>query len=415
MSCLSEGFAVRRRLRRLAAVVVGMAVAWCAPLSRAQGMGSDSWVDPATGHRVVHISRLPGRDSASLYFHQNSFTAAGDKMVFLHSGQEPGIAIYTLGLNGSASIGTGRTTRIANVPGRFLGYPVIGPKSREVYYFSGQSIMATNLDTLRTRIIAELPRDWDFTPQSLQGLTLNSDETVLAGTETPGAANVYMAPATAGAPREDSVTATWKAKLPSFLFTVDVPTGRMKIILRGTDWYDHVQFSPTDPNLLMFAHEGPGDKVDRIWTIHTDGSGVTNVRPRQVQGEVAGHEFWGRDGKTIWFKDELLGRQNRLIGRNITTGRETVYTVPAESVSMHYTLSHDGRLFAGDGGHANPAIYLYTPGGNGELRAEELCRIPGNDYKRREPSAFFTPDDKWVVFSSNESGTTQIYAVSAGK
>ena len=37
------------------------------------------WVDAATGHRVVRLSREPG--SASLYFHQNAYTAEGDKMI----------------------------------------------------------------------------------------------------------------------------------------------------------------------------------------------------------------------------------------------------------------------------------------------------------------------------------------------
>src|SRR6516225_12196152 len=38
------------------------------------------WVDPATGHKVVRLSREPG--SSSLYFHQNGYTASGDRMVF---------------------------------------------------------------------------------------------------------------------------------------------------------------------------------------------------------------------------------------------------------------------------------------------------------------------------------------------
>ena len=37
-------------------------------------------------------------------------------------------------------------------------------------------------------------------------------------------------------------------------------------------WIDHQQFSPTDPNLLLYAHEGTWHEVDRIWTIRTDGS-----------------------------------------------------------------------------------------------------------------------------------------------
>ena len=37
------------------------------------------WIEPATGHRVVRLSDEPG--TASLYFHQNPYTATGDKMV----------------------------------------------------------------------------------------------------------------------------------------------------------------------------------------------------------------------------------------------------------------------------------------------------------------------------------------------
>src|SRR5262249_28074378 len=53
---------------------------------------------------------------------------------------------------------------------------VVGPKTRQVFYFKGPTIYATNLDTRATRAIvtrAELP--------SGSGLTVNADETVLAG------------------------------------------------------------------------------------------------------------------------------------------------------------------------------------------------------------------------------------------
>jgi hypothetical protein len=37
------------------------------------------WVDSATGHRIIRLSDEGG--TASLYFHQNPYTASGDKMV----------------------------------------------------------------------------------------------------------------------------------------------------------------------------------------------------------------------------------------------------------------------------------------------------------------------------------------------
>src|SRR5262249_38692411 len=38
------------------------------------------WIDPATGHRIVRLSDDSG--GSSLYFHQNSFTPKGDRLVF---------------------------------------------------------------------------------------------------------------------------------------------------------------------------------------------------------------------------------------------------------------------------------------------------------------------------------------------
>src|SRR5260370_30440179 len=37
------------------------------------------WIDPDTGHRVVRLSKEPG--SASLYFHQNAYSADGQKLI----------------------------------------------------------------------------------------------------------------------------------------------------------------------------------------------------------------------------------------------------------------------------------------------------------------------------------------------
>jgi len=42
------------------------------------------WIEPATGHRVIRLSREPG--NASLYFHQNSYTAEGDKLLITTPG-----------------------------------------------------------------------------------------------------------------------------------------------------------------------------------------------------------------------------------------------------------------------------------------------------------------------------------------
>ena len=62
------------------------------------------------------------------------------------------------------------------------------------------------------------------------------------------------------------------ARIPLTLFTINLTTGKLTPLLHSTDWVNHLLFSPADPTLLMYCHEGPWQKVDRIWMIHTDGT-----------------------------------------------------------------------------------------------------------------------------------------------
>ncbi len=69
------------------------------------------------------------------------------------------------------------------------------------------------------------------------------------------------------------------ARLPLVLFTLRLEPGPngakpgdLKPLLHSTDWINHLLFSPTDPTLLMYCHEGTWQDVNRIWMIHTDGT-----------------------------------------------------------------------------------------------------------------------------------------------
>ena len=50
------------------------------------------------------------------------------------------------------------------------------------------------------------------------------------------------------------------------------------LLKHDTNWLNHLQFSPTDPNLLMYCHEGHWQLVDRIWTI----DGLPLTRPESI-------------------------------------------------------------------------------------------------------------------------------------
>ena len=131
------------------------------------------------------------------------------------------------------------------------------------------------------------------------------------------------------------------------LFTIDVKTGEAKTILKSTDWLNHLEFSPTDPTLLMFCHEGPWHKVDRIWTIRTDGSQITKVHTRTMFMEIAGHEFWSAEGKELFF----ISLERALMASQVSTGARFEFSTPKSLFQTRVTtasvpaISPDGKRF----------------------------------------------------------------------
>jgi len=294
---------------------------------------------------------------------------------------------------------------------------VVGKKSRQVYYSRNDLVLATHLDTHTTRQLGQLP------PEIRGGsrFAVNADETLLAGSTVEAGA----APRPGGGERlsqEASLERRWAARLPMRLFTVEINSGKVKTFAPSTEWLNHVQFSPTDPSLIMFCHEGPWHKVDRIWTIRSDGSGLQKIHARTMDMEIAGHEFFAPDGKTVWYDLQTpRGQEFWLAGRVLGSEKTFRYKVAREQWSVHYNISPDGRRFAGDGGgpHSVAApgngqwLYLFTPR-DGVLHGEKLVDLTKHDYGL-EPNVDFTPDGKWIVFQANMQGKPHVYAVEVAK
>jgi oligogalacturonide lyase len=363
------------------------------------------WIDPSTGHRVIRLSTEPG--SSSFYFHQNGYAESGDKMVF---STREGLATVDL-----------KTGKIEPLVSGRVHHMVVGKKSRQAFYMKDDTVYATHLDTRATRTIVKRSE-----LRSGSGLTVNADETVLAGSYTEGGPATMPPPAAAprGTPAviESRLEARWAARRPMVLYTIRIKTGEVETFHHSTDWLNHVQFSPSDPTLLMFCHEGPWHKVDRIWTIRTDGSGLRKMHTRTMDMEIAGHEFWSPDGQIIWYDLQTpRGQEFWLAGLVLATGEKIRYKVERDQWSVHFNVSRDGKLFAGDGGGPQMVakakdgqwIYLFRPE-NGVLRGERLVNMARHDYQL-EPNVTFTPDWKWIVFRSNMHGASHVYAVEVNK
>jgi oligogalacturonide lyase len=367
-------------------------------LSQSDKEPAREWIEPATGHRVVRLSDESG--TSSFYFHQNEFTATGDKLVLA---TRRGLGVLDW-----------KTRKIEPlVEGRASGV-VVGKNTRQVYYIRDGAVRATHLDTGKTRDIVKLPPEI----RGGSGLAINADETLLGGSFVERGQQAAPPPSQRPANRGGGLEARWASHLPMRLYTVRIKDGDIKTFHPSTEWLNHVQFSPTDPTLMMFCHEGPWHKVDRIWTIRTDGSEPRKIHTRKLDMEIAGHEFFSPDGKIIWYDLQTPKSKEFWLAGRVLASEETIkYRVAREHWSVHFNVAPDGKLFAGDGGGprsvAAPGngqwIYLFTPR-DGQLQAEKLVDLSKHDY-RLEPNVQFTPDGKWIVFRSNMHGATHTYAV----
>ena len=388
-----------------------------------------SWIDPDTGHRVIRLTREPGSDS--FYFNYNAYTPDGKKMALITPGSGIGVLDLTTFAEKSLVKGPAKTI-------------IVGSKTPTLYYTKStddpyfSTLWSVNLDTGENKKLADLPRRASV-------VTINADETLGAGTFIEGDANAggaydgtpqqtpsRMSATNMGEPanKGELMARRLAAKLPVTMFTINLQTGKITpLIEHSTDWLNHLQFSPADPTLLMYCHEGSWEKVDRIWTIRTDGTQNQLIHKRTLEMEIAGHEWWGADGQTLYYQLHFPrgGRVSFIASYHVGTGERTWLQYNPDQSSIHDNSSPDGKLFCGDGDNRSPWIFLFRPKliqdrgtigdhliKGGYLESEKLVNMAKHNY-RLEPNPSFTPDMKFIVFRSNLFGPDYAFAVEVAK
>ena len=387
-----------------------------------------SWIDADTGHRVIRLTREPGSDS--FYFNINGYSSDGKRMVYTSPGAMSVLDLATL-----------ETKQLVKGGGKAI---VVASKTPTLYYSKPtqdplfSTLWCVNLDTGENRKIADLPRRASV-------VTINADETLGAGTFIEGEANAggaydgtpaqvpsRMSATNLGEPENKGqlMARRLAAKLPVTMFTIDLKTGAVKpLIEHSTDWLNHLQFSPADPTLLMYCHEGAWQMVDRIWTIRTDGTQNQLIHRRTMEMEIAGHEWWGADGKTLFYQLHFPrgGHVSFIASYNVATEERVWLQYNPDQSSIHDNSSPDGKMYCGDGDNKSPWIFLFHPKlienrqtvgehliKGGYLESEKLVNMSKHNY-RLEPNPSFTPDQKFIVFRSNMFGPDYAFAVELAK
>ena len=445
-------------MRRMILAALAAAVS-LSSVARAANLPA-SWVDKDTGHRILRLTNEPG--SSGFYFNVNAYTPDGKEMVYnapdgIHVLDLATLKTRLLVPNPPSPPGAAPTGRAFFRRGAHA--VVVGHKTNSVFFTkfdeaSNRSVLyKADVYTGKVTKLVALP------PRAMVA-TVNADETLAAGTynENPtppseeygrnrprpsGAASAAQPGQRGGSlvqpeGKGEMMMRRLAAHIPVVLFTINLQTGKVTALLHSTDWIGHMLFSPTDPTLLMYCHEGLWHDVDRIWMIHTDGTHNTLIHKRTMAMEIAGHEFWGLDGETIWYDWQYPESEVfYLAGYNLETHKSVAYHMSRNSWSIHFNLTRDLSLFCGDGGDPgqvadapdgewielfHPEMIHLTPDTLNEpsfwqpgvFHAEHLVNMSHHDY-HLEPNVRFSPDKKLIIFTSNMFGRSYVFAVEVAK
>jgi oligogalacturonide lyase len=376
----------------------------------------DEWIDKDTKHKVIRLSRIEGNSNLSFYFHNSPFI--GNKMVYYSSSKNDVSGVQKQEISSINSrnkqlhildLATLKSEQLTFHSSPMNG-EIVDEKNGNVYYQIKDSVFVVNVNTRKVDLVYVFPDDFKASIT-----TVNADGTLLSGAKSSDQEKELFRQNPA---KSSYFNIIYEAKLPRTLFTVNVKTKQLNKIFTDSAWLNHVQFSPTDPALLMFCHEGPWHKVDRIWTIDVNSKAIKLMHKRTMDMEIAGHEWIGPDGKTIWFDlQQPRGQTFFVAGADIKTGKEIKYALQRNEWSIHFNISPDQQWFCGDGGDPGQVakapdgqwIYLFKPEAD-HLVSTKLVNMKHHQYKL-EPNVHFSPDGKWVIFRANFEGIENVYAV----
>lgn len=279
--------------------------------------------DPLTGRPVRQLTTDENSWSHHFYFTENSFTRGREEIYFISDRDTPGAANVLW-----MDLPSGEMRRITAIeaPARISGHTK-DPDSTRLLYWHDRTAMIMDLQTREAIPLYTVPEG--FAPARLSlscdkrtvAIQINEDIGVEHGINYAGFAEKMY-----GVKRSVILTA---------------PAGggeKARVLLRDTAEGGHLQFSPTDPNLLMFCHEGPWHLIHQRIYLLDAGSGEVWPCFRQGPEDSVGHEFFTQDGQ-IFFDNRGPGHDG-----TITSSRtQAVAQEAAETDFIPYVGVADRR------------------------------------------------------------------------
>jgi hypothetical protein len=388
-------------------------------MSIGQSLEPESTVatDPDTGRRITQWTAAEA-NNYPLYYFIPSITrpepGKPDYLVF-HSERSSWVQLYRMDLaNGVITQLTDGHTRNSGwalwcewcLRGIYNHLSALNQATREVFYFQDEQLRGVHLDTLETRLVAELPRricisQNGFSPDGRWFVFVHADSAMYHQRLSDRLAAKDMMPHWDD--REG-----WRNSVPCTIGVVDTASGRVHDVI-GLDFHvHHVFFVDNDRILVNHIKDGNG-----MWLIHRDGSGRRTLRPTDEHGGVV-HQVVTDRG--IYYEAVKLtdaGHVNH-IGR-YDLQRDTFSEIPAPFPGyIHTGWDPAGKFlfFEHHGPDGHELMSLHHPHDPQRRRFETLRRMApypvGRKGQRFHAHPFLSPDRRRLFYTEVIDGRSQV-------
>ncbi len=202
----------------------------------------------------------------------------------------------------------------------------------------------------------------------------------------------------------------------SRIIVVDTASRKHGVILER-DSIAHMMFCPDDSDLLFYA----GPLTDRVWCVRKDGRENRRVYQRTNKDQWITHETWLPGTGELMLVDWPKG----MLAVDPTSGTTRRLT---DVNAWHAVANRDGTRVVADTNSPDRGIVVFDPRDQG-LPVRTLCYpkssnqgdhwngpFPYNNGpisvyapQHTHPHPNFSPDGKFVCYTSDESGHAQVY------
>ena len=361
-----------------------------------------TYTDPKSGTQITQLTSTG--INYHFYFTENSYDLEGRIIYFVSNRGHEGTEICNLF---RMDLETGEMEQLTDDPaGVEVGRITKTPDSEFVAYITGSQVRLYNTKTRENKVIYEekehmLLHNLSFSPDKQWiGFSRNEDVDALPD----------------GGPNYAGFKEKMFATKDGRIAVVRLDGTEFHDVFLDTHWLGHFQFSPDDPEIAMFCHEGPWNYVhQRIWLINMT---TGRVWPcfRQQEDDCVGHEFWTAGGDIIF--------DNRRGGHDgtISNSKSQVYAAEKVSTEMpyfgfahkdgtvyrkidmpfycnHYFANRDLNLFVGD---AVEDIVLIKPDADGRAKMHVLANHNTTwHYQRSHCHPTFSWDGKQLLYAAD--------------